>query len=61
MGEGCDVRVCGLGLGERVDVADCGVEGGVAFDAGYGVAFESFLVEEHVDYFVWGGVSLETL
>jgi hypothetical protein len=34
------------------------VQGGVAFDAGDGVAFEAFLVEKHVDYFVCGGCQL---
>lgn len=33
-------------------VADGGVEGCVAFDARDGVAFETGLVEEGVDYFV---------
>lgn len=36
-----------------VNVADCGVQGCVAFDAGDGVAFEAGLVEEGVDYFVY--------
>lgn len=38
----------------RVYVADCGVQGCVAFDAGDGVAFETGLVEEDVDYFDFG-------
>jgi hypothetical protein len=38
--------------GEGVDITDCGVEGGVAFNAGDGVAFESFLIEEHVYDFI---------
>lgn len=43
----------GDGLGERVDEADGGVQGGVAFDARDGVAFKAFLVEEDVDDFVF--------
>ena len=31
----------------------------VAFDAGDGVAFEAFLVEEHVNYFVCGWMLVE--
>jgi hypothetical protein len=39
---------------------DCGVEGCVAFSAGDRVAFESFLVEEHVYDFICS-VSVELL
>lgn len=41
-----------LGGGLRVDPADGGVEGGVALEAGYGVAFKVGLVEEEVYDFV---------
>ena len=44
------------GLGrerEGVDVSDAAVEGRVPFYAGDGVAFETFLVEEKVDDFVY--------
>ena len=44
----------GEGLREGVDEADCGVQGGVAFAEGEGVAFEAFLVEEHVYNIVYG-------
>ena len=55
---GCGGEVGGgEGLRERVDVACCGVERGVAFDAGDGVAFEVLLVEEDVYDFIWWGDS----
>lgn len=41
-----------LGGGFGVEPADGGVEGGVAFEAVLGVAFEAGLVEEEIYYFV---------
>jgi hypothetical protein len=52
VGEFGDAGVGGERGGLGVYVADCGVQGGVAFEAVDGVAFEAFLVEEDVDYFV---------
>lgn len=42
----------GEGEGEGIEVADEGVQGGVAFGAGEGVAFEVFLVEEHIHHLI---------
>lgn len=46
-----------LGIGLAVDPSHGGMQGGVAFASGYGIAFEVFLVEEEVDDLVcvWAG------
>lgn len=49
---GCEFRSL-IVDGEGVDVSNCRVERGVAFNAGDGIAFESFLVEKHVDYLIY--------